>query len=44
MTGDRNVVNCIPGARGTFVLMTILTPVGSTDLINVCEIQVFGKY
>ena len=41
VTGERIVVYCSSGARGRYVLMTILTPPEETDVLTVCEVQVF---
>ncbi|XP_078309412.1 fucolectin-like [Crassostrea virginica] len=41
VTGERIVVHCTSGARGSYVLLTILTPLGETDCLTVCEIQIF---
>ena len=40
-TGDRIVVYCTFSARGSYVLLTILSPAGETDYLTVCEVQVF---
>ncbi|XP_078340347.1 fucolectin-like [Crassostrea virginica] len=41
VTGERIVLYCTSGARGRYVLMTILTPPEETDVLTVCEVQVF---
>ena len=40
-TGERVVVDCASDARGSYVLLTILTPPEKTDILAVCEVQIF---
>ena len=41
VTGERIVIYCSSGARGRYVLLTIMTPPEGTDVLTVCEVQVF---
>ena len=41
VNGDRIVVNCNPFARGSYVILRILTPPGEKEFLQVCEIKVY---
>ncbi|XP_078341796.1 uncharacterized protein LOC144627806 [Crassostrea virginica] len=41
--GERVVVYCPYLTRGSYALLTIMTPLGKTDILLVCEIQVFAN-
>ena len=41
--GERVVVYCPYRTRGSYALLTIMTPLGKTDILLVCEIQVFAN-
>ena len=41
--GERVVVYCPYLTRGSYALLTIMTPSGKTDILVVCEIQVFAN-
>ena len=43
VTGQRVVVYCPYRTRGSYALLTIMTPSGETDILVVCEIQVFAN-
>ena len=41
VTGERIVVYCTSGARGSYILITILSRPEEMDVLNICELQVF---